>query len=338
VGVDPGEIYSPSAGRNGQRLNAGNYRIQPDDRLGEGSLKQKCRDNFAAVELVRNLDAENRAASDEERRVLVKYVGWGGIPQVFAWQATAEWEDERQKLASLLTQEEFKSARASTLNAHYTSPVVVSAIYDAVTRLGFEHGRVLEPALGIGHFFGLMPEEMSAHSRLTGIELDPISAGIARRLYPDADIRNQGFESARLVDSAFDLAISNVPFGDYKLHDPQFNEQNFLIHDYFFAKGMEKVRPGGLMVFITSKGTLDKIDSRLRDISTTRLTFSARSVCQIQRSSRTRIPKSPPTSFFCASWRPVRLRAGRRGRLWPSTATRTVWFSKSTDTSQPILT
>jgi N12 class adenine-specific DNA methylase len=265
VGIDPGEIYSPSAGRNGQRLNAGNYRIPPADRVGEGSLKLKCRANFAAIELVRKLDAENRAATDEERSVLVRYVGWGGIPQVFAQQASGEWEDERQKLVSLLTQEEFESARASTLNAHYTSPVVVSAIYDAVTRLGFEHGRVLEPALGIGHFFGLMPEEMSAHSRLTGIELDPISASIARRLYPDADIRNQGFENARLLDGGFDLAISNVPFGDYKLHDPQFNERNFLVHDYFFAKGMEKVRPGGLMVFITSKGTLDKIDSRLRD-------------------------------------------------------------------------
>src|SRR5260221_7134180 len=236
VGVDPGEIYSPSAGRNGQRLNAGNYCIQPSDRVGEGSLKQKCRANFAAIELVRKLDAKDRAATDEERRVLVKYVGWGGIPQVFAWQATEEWEDERQKLVSLMTQEEFESARASTLNAHYTSPVVVNAIYGAMTRLGFERGRILEPALGIRHFFGLMPQEMSAHSRLTGIELDPISAGIARRLYPDADIRNQGFESARLVDGGFDLAISNVPFGDYKLHDPQFNERNFLVHDYFFAK------------------------------------------------------------------------------------------------------
>ena len=141
----------------------------------------------------------------------------------------------------------------------------LTAIYEAVQRLGFSHGRILEPAAGIGHFFGLMPEETSARSRLTGIELDPLTASIARKLYPDADIRAQGFEAAALVDGSFDLAISNVPFGDYKAFDPQFNDRNFLIHDYFFAKGIEKVRPGGLIVFITSKGTLDKVNSSLRD-------------------------------------------------------------------------
>ena len=233
--------------------------------MGVGSLKQKCRANFAAIELVRKLDAENRAATDEERSVLVKYVGWGGIPQVFAQQAAGDWEEERQKLVSLLTQEEFDSARASTLNAHYTAPAVVTAMYEAVQRLGFTHGRVLEPALGIGHFFGLMPEEMSARSRITGIEVDPLTANIARKLYPDADTRSQGFETAALVENSFDLAISNVPFGDYKLHDPQLNERNFLVHDYFFAKGIQKVRDGGLMVFISSKGTLDKANSHLRD-------------------------------------------------------------------------
>ncbi len=265
MGDDPGEIYTPSAGRNGQRLNTRNYRIQPDDRLGDGSLKQKCRDNFAAIELARKLEVENRTATEEERRVLVKYVGWGGIPQVFAWHAATDWEEERQKLSALLGTEEYEAARASTLNAHYTSETVIAGIYRAVERLGFQQGRVLEPALGIGHFFGLMPDEMTAHSKLTGVEIDPTSARIARKLYPDADIRNQGFELASLVDGSFDLAISNVPFGDYKLFDPKFSEHNFLVHDYFFAKGIEKVRPGGLMVFITSKGTLDKIDSGLRD-------------------------------------------------------------------------
>jgi len=265
LGDDPGEIYTPSAGRNGQRLNTRNYRIQPDDRLGDGSLKQKCRDNFAAIELARKLEVENRTATEEERRVLVKYVGWGGIPQVFAWHAATDWEEERQKLSALLGTEEYEAARASTLNAHYTSETVIAGIYRAVERLGFQQGRVLEPALGIGHFFGLMPDEMTAHSKLTGVEIDPTSARIARKLYPDADIRNQGFELASLVDGSFDLAISNVPFGDYKLFDPKFSEHNFLVHDYFFAKGIEKVRPGGLMVFITSKGTLDKIDSGLRD-------------------------------------------------------------------------
>ncbi|MEO6754371.1 MAG: DEAD/DEAH box helicase family protein, partial [Chthoniobacteraceae bacterium] len=214
---------------------------------------------------MRKLDGENRAATDEEKRTLVKYVGWGGIPQVFAWHEAPEWQPERERLKALLSTEEYEAARASTLNAHYTAPVVVSAIYDAVERLGFKHGRVLEPALGIGHFFGVMPEEMSVRSRLTGIELDPLTANIAKKLYPDADIRAQGFEVAALVDGAFDLAISNVPFGDYKVTDPQFDERNFLIHDYFFAKGVEKVKPGGLMVFITSKGTLDKVNSSLRD-------------------------------------------------------------------------
>ncbi len=241
--------------------------------MGEGSLKQKCRDNFAAIELVRKLDGDNRSATDEEKRVLVKYVGWGGIPQVFAWHESPEWQPERERLKALLSSEEYTAARASTLNAHYTAPVVVSAVFAAVERLGFKHGRVLEPAAGIGHFFGLMPEEMSARSRLTGVELDPLTANIARKLYPDADLRAQGFESAALVDNAFDLAVSNVPFGDYKVVDPQFDDRNFLVHDYFFAKGMEKVKPGGLMVFITSKGTLDKVNSSLRDYLHERAAF-----------------------------------------------------------------
>jgi N12 class adenine-specific DNA methylase len=211
------------------------------------------------------LDTEGRAATDEEKRVLVKYVGWGGIPQVFAWHAGTEWDAERDQLKRLLTDSQYETARASTLNAHYTSATVIGGIYEAVERLGFRGGRVLEPALGIGHFLGLMPEEMSARSRLTGIELDPLTARIALKLYPDADIRAQGFEAASLVNGSFDLAISNVPFGDYKAFDPQLNDHNFLIHDYFFAKGIEKVRPGGLMVFITSKGTLDKVNSSLRD-------------------------------------------------------------------------
>jgi len=186
---------------------------------------------------------------------------------VFAWQESSEWDAEREQLKNLLGEQEYESARASTLNAHYTSPVIVSAIYDAVQRLGFDGGRVLEPALGIGHFFGLMPEEMNTRSRLTGIELDPLTASIARKLYPDADIRPQGFEEAALVENSFDLAISNVPFGNYEVHDPndpQLNSRNFLIHDYFFAKGIQKIRPDGLMVFISSKGTLDKANSSLR--------------------------------------------------------------------------
>ncbi len=262
LGNDSREIHSPSAGR--ESLNANHYRIRPEDTLGRGSLKQKCRDNFAAIELAHRLNAEAREATEDEKRVLVKYVGWGGIPQVFAHQPSNEWAEERERLKQILTITEYESARASTLNAHYTSATVILAIYDAVQRLGFEHGRVLEPALGVGHFFGLMPAEMRARSRLTGVEIDPLSASIARKLYPGADIRTQGFEAAVLPHDCFDLAISNVPFGDYKLHDPDFNDRNFLIHDYFFAKAIAKVRPGGLVVFVTSKGTLDKANSHLR--------------------------------------------------------------------------
>jgi len=200
-------------------------------------------------------------------------VGWGGIPQVFASPLSTEWKAEGHRLKLLLTSDEYEAARASTLNAHYTSATVISGIYDAVERIGFEGGRVLEPALGIGHFLGLMPKEISARSRLTGIEIDPMTAAIAQQIYPDADIRAQGFESAALVKGSFDLAVSNVPFGDYKLHDPEFNDRNFLIHDYFFAKTVEHVRPGGLIAFITSKGTLDKVNSSLREYLAEKVDF-----------------------------------------------------------------
>ena len=278
MGVDPGEIYSPGAGAGRRALNAANFRFDAEmTRLvGSGSLKQKARDNFAAIELSQFLDREARPAMDEEKRVLVRYVGWGGIPQVFAsWQEpdASDWREERQTIERLLTPAQYEAARASTLNAHYTAPAVVSAMYDAVERLGFTGGRVLEPAVGLGHFFGLMPEEMHARSKLTGIELDPVTAGIAAKLYPDADVRAQGFEHAALVDGSFDLAISNVPFGDYRPIDPQLADRRFLIHDYFFAKSVEKVRPGGLVVFITSKGTLDKLNSAVRGYLAERADF-----------------------------------------------------------------
>lgn len=288
MGADSGEVYSPPA-RVAERLNRRNYRIQAADQLGAGSLKQKARDNLAAIELVQRLENEGREATEAEQQVLVKYVGWGGIPQVFTDFGPPEWQAERDRLKLLLPQDQYEAARASTLNAHYTSSVVVRGIYEAVERFGFSGGRVLEPALGVGHFFGLMPPEMASRSRLTGIELDPLTARIARHLYPDANIRAQGFEAARLVEGSFDLAISNVPFGDYKLHDPQLNERNFLVHDYFFAKGLQQVRPGGLLVFITSKGTLDKVNSGLRDHLYEKADFLGRSGCRTPRSSRTRI-------------------------------------------------
>ncbi|MCI0535538.1 MAG: N-6 DNA methylase [Verrucomicrobiales bacterium] len=180
-------------------------------------------------------------------------------------QRTVEWKADRERLEALLTRDEFDSARATTLNAHYTSPAVVRAMYSALRRFGFGHGRILEPACGLGHFIGLMPDEMHDRSQITGIEIDSITARLARMLYPDADIRHQAFEDTRLADGFYDVAISNIPFGAYTPYDPRFKKWNFPIHDYFFAAALEKVRPGGLILFITSRGTLDKIDGALRE-------------------------------------------------------------------------
>jgi len=214
--------------------------------------------------LLRRLETEARLPTDDEKRVLVRYVGWGGLPQVFdAWNE--EWKEERDRLEQLLTPEELESARATTLNAHYTAPTFIRAMYALLQRLGFERGRILEPACGLGHFIGLMPEEMSGHSRITAIEIDSLTVRLAKALYPDADVRHQPFEESKLADGFFDVAISNIPFGDYKPYDPRFKGWNFLIHDYFFAATLEKVRAGGLILFITSKGTLDKLDGALRE-------------------------------------------------------------------------
>lgn len=192
----------------------------------------------------------------------MRYVGWGGLPQIF--NPATDWQAESKELASLLSKEEFRAARASTLNAHYTSGEVIQAMYAALERLGFRGGRILEPACGIGHFIGFMPEAIQSQSVITGVEIDPLTAQIANALYPDADIRNEPFEKANITDEFYDVAVSNIPFGDYKPFDPKFNRQGFLIHDYFFARGLEKVRPGGLVMFITSRGTMDKTDSTLR--------------------------------------------------------------------------
>ncbi len=232
--------------------------------MGSGSLKQKCQQNLEAIQVLRDIEQNPRAATDGEKRSLIKYTGWGGLPQVFDPYGE-DWEKERTQLHELLSDEEYESARASTLNAHYTAPGVIRAMYGMLDRFGFQHGRILEPACGIGHFIGLMPEPMHRQSWITGIELDSLTARIAKSLYPDADIRQQGFEQAKLADGYYDAAISNIPFGDYQPFDPRFNDYRFLIHDYFFAAALEKVRPGGLIAFITSKGTLDKENSTLRE-------------------------------------------------------------------------
>lgn len=227
-------------------------------------MRQKCRGNLDAIALLKRLELEQRQPDAGEQRVLVRYVGWGGLPQVFD-PGNVAWTGERTRLEALLTPEELESARATTLNAHYTAPLIIRAMYALLQQLGFAHGRILEPACGLGHFIGLMPDAMHAHSQITGIEIDSVTTRITRLLYPDADLRQQPFEDARLADGFFDVAISNIPFGDYKPFDPQFKSWGFVIHDYFFAKALDKVRPGGLVLFITSKGTMDKLDGSLRE-------------------------------------------------------------------------
>jgi len=272
VGNGAGEIHPAPAGRLNRPIrraapevrNERNYRISDSDRIGEGPPRQKFRQNIDAIQTLRKVETESRPATPDEKAALVHYVGWGAMPQVFD-PRNYEWREARATLEQLLTPEELEAARASTLNAHYTSPTVVRAMYRALEQFGFEHGRILEPACGIGHFVGLMPEAMHRHSTITGVEIDPLTARIARALYPDADIRAQGFETAKLADGFYDVAISNVPFGDYPVHDPSLNAYRFPIHDYFFAKTLEKVRPGGLIMFITSRGTMDKLDSTLRE-------------------------------------------------------------------------
>lgn len=272
MGNGAGEIHPAPAGRLNIPIrraapkvrNERNYRISDSDRIGEGPPRQKFRQNIDAIQTLRKVEAESRPATPDEKAALVHYVGWGAMPQVFD-PRNHEWREARATLEQLLTPEELEAARASTLNAHYTSPTVVRAMHRALEQFGFEHGRILEPACGIGHFVGLMPEAMHRHSTITGVEIDPLTARIARALYPDADIRAQGFETAKLADGFYDVAISNVPFGDYPVHDPSLNAYRFPIHDYFFAKTLEKVRPGGLIMFITSRGTMDKLDSTLRE-------------------------------------------------------------------------
>lgn len=242
-------------------ITAGNFRIT-DDHLGEGGAKTKFGYNMAAIRTLKQIEAENRAATPEEQETFSRYVGWGGLPQAFDGE-NAGWGKEYAELKDLLTPEEYEAARASTLNAHYTSPTVIKAIYDTVGRMGFKTGNILEPACGIGNFFGLLPEGM-AGSRLYGVELDSITGRIAEQLYPNANITVSGFEKTSLPDSFFDLAIGNVPFGSYKVVDKRYENNNFLIHDYFFAKTLDQVRPGGIVAFVTSKGTMDKQNPEVR--------------------------------------------------------------------------
>ncbi len=242
------------------RRRARNFRIT-DEHLGEGGAKTKCRANIEAIQLLKYLERNGFQASPEQQDVLSRYVGWGGIPEVFD-ESKSEWSKEYAELKALLTPEEYEAARGSTLNAHYTSPAVIRAIYEAVGSMGFEGGRILEPSMGVGNFFGLLPESM-ANSRLYGVELDSITGRIAKQLYPEANITVAGFETTNRP-GFFDLAVGNVPFGQYQVHDPEYDRLGFSIHNYFAAKMLDQVRPGGIVAFVTSRYTLDAKDESVR--------------------------------------------------------------------------
>ena len=247
------------------KSGASNYHISFNEaeNTGKGfAPKEKFRQNVEAIRTLEKIEGERRTATLEEQEVLAKYVGWGGLADAFD-SSKVNWANEYQELKSLLSPEEYASARESTLNAHYTSPVIIQAIYDAVGKMGFTRGNVLDPAAGIGNFYGCLPEEMQG-SRLYGAELDGITGRIAKQLYPHADIQITGFENTSYPNDFFDVAVGNVPFGQYKVSDRQYDKHNFLIHDYFFAKTLDKVRPGGIVAFVTSKGTMDKKNPEVR--------------------------------------------------------------------------
>ena len=239
---------------------AGNFHITDDD-LGVGGPKQKFARNIAAIRTLFQLEQEHRGATVEEQEVLSQYVGWGGLADAFD-PSKDSWAKEYAELKGLLSEDEYAAARSSTLNAHYTSPTVIRGIYDAVERMGFHSGNILEPSMGVGNFFGMLPESM-ADSRLYGVELDSITGRIAQKLYPQADITVAGFESTDRRDF-YDLAVGNVPFGNYKINDKAYNKLGFSIHNYFFAKAIDQVRPGGIVAFVTSRYTMDSKDSTAR--------------------------------------------------------------------------
>ena len=239
---------------------AGNFRIT-DDHLGEGGAKQKYARNIEAIRTLFKLEQEHRGATAEEQQVLSQYVGWGGLSDAFD-PGKDSWAKEYAELKGLLSEDEYVAARSSTLNAHYTSPTVIRGIYDAVERMGFRSGNILEPSMGVGNFFGMLPDTMQ-DSRLYGVELDSITGRIAKKLYPQADITVAGFETTDRRDF-YDLAVGNVPFGNYKVNDKAYNKLGFSIHNYFFAKAIDQVRPGGVVAFVTSRYTMDSKDSTAR--------------------------------------------------------------------------
>ncbi|MCP4427376.1 MAG: hypothetical protein GY803_23050, partial [Chloroflexi bacterium] len=262
TGQPSSDVGNADTGRGGV-----GYRITDADNIGEGGPKTKYKNNVAAIRLLKQLEEEDRQATPEEQAILAKYVGWGGIPQAFdSWQVSphnrnATWGNEYAELKELLTDAEWEAASASTPNAHYTSPTVINAMWQALEQMGYEGGNVLEPAAGVGHFYGLMPDEMRENSKRVAVELDDISARITRQLYPETDVRHSGYEKAGLPDDYFDMVVGNVPFGDYGVFDPDYTgpkeKLTRRIHNYFFAKTLDQTKPGGMVALITSRYTMD---------------------------------------------------------------------------------
>ena len=254
-------------------IPSANFRITQDmEETGRGfAPKEKYRQNVEAVRLLQKIKSENRIAAPEEQKILTQYAGWGGLADAFDF-GKANWHTEYQELKSLLSPEEYASARESTLNAHYTSPAIIQGIYDVINKMGFSGGNILEPAMGTGHFFGMLPENMQ-NSRLYGVELDSISGRIAKLLYPNADIRISGFEKSNFPNEFFDIAVGNVPFGQYKVLDREYDKHNLSVHDYFIVKSLDKVKAGGIAALITSKSTLDKKNPYARTLMAQRAEF-----------------------------------------------------------------
>ncbi len=253
------------AGSDAERLRGLNYRVDdPSTLKAERSPNQKATDNISAVRLLKEIEARGTPATRAEQEILAKYTGWGFAPQMFEPYRNTPFKKLAKELQELLTTEEYEAARHSTPNAHYTSPEVVMAIWEALRQLGFTGGRVLEPGMGAGYFLSLAPKDLAGATKFTGVELDNLTGRMAKVLFPAADVRVQGFETFQVPDGFYDATIGNVPFGDYKLHDPKYNKHKFSIHDYFFAKALDKVRPGGVLAFITSRYTMDRQSSSVR--------------------------------------------------------------------------